>query len=142
MKLADIDPIIKAIEARHDNAEDLPPLTTGDFLRMLREASEPKTGGIQLIIREDGSAEQYDDTFDLTIHCTSEDEQKEVLKIMNQAEELRQLKSHGDLIDREVLKAHIDHECVRRRIFTGITIAEAMKQIANEVPVVIERSEE
>lgn len=43
MKLADIDPIIKAIEARQDNAEDLPPLTTGDFLRMLREASEPKT---------------------------------------------------------------------------------------------------
>ena len=43
MKPIDIDPIIKAIEARQDNAEDLPPLTTGDFLRMLREASEPKT---------------------------------------------------------------------------------------------------
>lgn len=43
MKLIDIDPIIKAIEARQDNAEDLPPLTTGDFLRMLREASEPET---------------------------------------------------------------------------------------------------
>ena len=98
--------------------------------------------GIQLIIREDGTAEQYDDTYDLTIHCTSEDEQREVLKIMNQAAELRQLKQHGDLIDREVLKAHIDSECVRRRIFTGITIAEAMKQIADEVPVVIEGSEE
>lgn len=97
--------------------------------------------GIQLIIRPDGVAERYDDTYDLTIHCTSEDEQKEVLKIMNQAAKLRQLKSHGDLIDREVLKAHIDSECVRRRIFTGITIAEAMKQIADEVPVVIEGSE-
>ena len=43
MKLIDIDPIIKAIEARQENAEDLPPLTTGDFLRMLREASEPET---------------------------------------------------------------------------------------------------
>ena len=96
---------------------------------------------IKLIIRPDGVAEQYDDTYDLTIHCTSEDEQREVLKIMNQAAELRQLKQHGDLIDREVLKAHIDSECVRRRIFTGITIAEAMKQIADEVPVVIERSE-
>ena len=99
------------------------------------------TDGIQLIIREDGVAEQYDDTYDLTIHCTSEDEQKEVLKIMNQAAELRQLKQHGNLIDLEVLKAHIDSECVRRRIFTGITIAEAMKQIADEVPVVIEGSE-
>ena len=97
--------------------------------------------GIQLIIRPDGVAEQYDDTFDLTIHCTSEDEQKEVLKIMETAAELRQLKQHGDLIDREVLKAHIDSECVRRRIFTGITIAEAMKQIADEVPVIIEGSE-
>lgn len=97
---------------------------------------------IKLIIRPDGVAEQYDDTYDLTIHCTSEDEQREVLKIMNQAAELRQLKQHGDLIDREVLKTHIDSECVRRRIFTGITIAEAMKQIADEVPVVIEGSEE
>ena len=43
MKPIDIDPIIKAIEARQENAEDLPPLTTGDFLRMLREASEPET---------------------------------------------------------------------------------------------------
>lgn len=98
--------------------------------------------GIQLIIREDGSAEKYDDTFDLTIHCTSEDEQREIIKIMNQAAELRQLKPHGDLIDRDALKAHIDHECVHRRIFTGITIAEAMKQIADEVPMVIEGSEE
>ena len=97
--------------------------------------------GIQLIIREDGIAEKYDDTYDLTIHCTSEEEQREVLKIMNQAAELRQLKPHGALIDREVLKAHIDSECVRRRIFTGITIAEAMKQIADEVPVIIEGSE-
>jgi hypothetical protein len=107
MKPIDIDPIIKAIEARQENAEDLPPLTTGDFLRMLREASEPKTDGIQLIIREDGTAEKYDDTYDLTIHCTSEDEQKEVLKIMNQAAKLRQLKQHGDLIDREVLNESI-----------------------------------
>ena len=61
------------------------------------------TDGIQLIIREDGTAEEYDDTYDLTIHCTSEDEQKEVLKIMNQAAELRQLKQHGDLIDRDAL---------------------------------------
>ena len=98
--------------------------------------------GIQLIIREDGTAEKYDDTFDLTIHCTSEDEQKEILKIMEAAANLRQLKWHGDLIDREALKAHIDHECVRRRIFTGITIAEAMKQIADEVPAVIEGSRE
>lgn len=43
MKLIDIDPIIKAIEARQENAEDLPPLTTGDFLRMLREASGLET---------------------------------------------------------------------------------------------------
>jgi hypothetical protein len=96
--------------------------------------------GIQLIIREDGTAEKYDDTYDLTIHCTSADEQREILKIMNQAAKLR--KPHGALIDIDALKEHIDSECVRRRVFTGITIAEAMKQIADEVPVVIEGSEE
>lgn len=63
--------------------------------------------GIQLIIREDGTAEQYDDTYDLTIHCTSEDEQKEILKIMETAAKLNWLKSHGALIDREVLNASI-----------------------------------
>ena len=58
---------------------------------------------IKLIIRPDGVAEQYDDTYDLTIHCTSEDEQREILKIMETAAKLRQLKSHGDLIDRDAL---------------------------------------
>lgn len=41
--------------------------------------------GIQLIIRPDGVAERYDDTYDLTIHCTSADEQREILKKMNAA---------------------------------------------------------
>lgn len=59
--------------------------------------------GIQLIIREDGTAEKYDDTYDLTIHCTSEDEQREVLKIMVVAAKLR--KPHGALIDRDAFKA-------------------------------------
>lgn len=58
---------------------------------------------IKLIIRPDGVAEQYDDTYDLTIHCTSEEEQREILKIMETAAKLRQLKSHGDLIDRDAL---------------------------------------
>ena len=58
---------------------------------------------IKLIIRPDGVAEQYDDTYDLTIHCTSEDEQREILKIMETAAKLRQLKSHGNLIDRDAL---------------------------------------
>ena len=60
------------------------------------------SNGIQLIIREDGTAEKYDDTYDLTIHCTSEDEQREIIKIMNQAANLR--KPHGALIDRDALK--------------------------------------
>ena len=41
--------------------------------------------GIQLIIREGGVAEIYDDTYDLTIHCTSADEQREILRKMNEA---------------------------------------------------------
>ena len=41
--------------------------------------------GIKLIIREGGVAEIYDDTYDLTIHCTSADEQREILRKMNEA---------------------------------------------------------
>ena len=137
MKLADIDPIIKAIEARQENAEDLPPLTAGDFLRMLREASEPKTGGIQMIIRGDGSAEQYDDTFDLTIHCTSEDEQKEVLKIMETAAKLR--KPHGALIDRDAL-GNIKFTDTNHDYRLGWN--EAIEAIVENADVIIERSGE
>lgn len=137
MKLANIDPIIKAIEARQDNAEDLPPMTEGDFLRMLREASEPKTGGIQLIIREDGTAERYDDTYDLTIHCTSEDEQREIIKIMNQAASLR--KPHGALIDRDVLK-NIKFTDTKHDYRLGWN--EAIEAIMENADVVIEGSEE
>ena len=41
--------------------------------------------GIQLIIRPDGVAERYDDTYDITIHCTSADEQREIIRKMNKA---------------------------------------------------------
>lgn len=41
--------------------------------------------GIQLIIKEGGVAEIYDDTYDLTIHCTSADEQREILRKINEA---------------------------------------------------------
>lgn len=41
--------------------------------------------GIQLIIREGGVAEIYDNTYDMTIHCTSADEQREILRKMNEA---------------------------------------------------------
>ena len=41
--------------------------------------------GIQLFISPDGVAERYDDTYDITIHCTSADEQREILKKMNEA---------------------------------------------------------
>lgn len=63
---------------------------------------------IKLIIRPDGVAEQYDDTYDLTIHCTSEDEQREILKIMEMAAKLR--KPHGALIDRDAMIAQMESD--------------------------------
>lgn len=47
--------------------------------------SSRETDGIKLIIREGGVAEIYDDTYDLTIHCTSADEQREIIRKMNEA---------------------------------------------------------
>ena len=96
------------------------------------------TDGIQLIIREDGTAEKYDDTYDLTIHCTSEDEQREILKIMNQAAELRQLKPHGALIDRDALK-NIKFTDTNHDYRLGWN--EAVEAIMENADVVIEGSE-
>ena len=42
-------------------------------------------GMIMLTFDEDGKAEIYDDEFDITIHCTSQEDHDEVLKILRSA---------------------------------------------------------
>lgn len=38
---------------------------------------------LMLMITDDGVAEVYDDTYDITIHCTSEEEQKKAVEVIN-----------------------------------------------------------
>lgn len=38
---------------------------------------------LKMIMNDDGVFEEYDDTYDLTIHCTSQEEQDEVLMKLN-----------------------------------------------------------
>lgn len=42
---------------------------------------------LKLIANDDGVFEEYDDTYDLTIHCTSQEEQDEVLLKLNKTVE-------------------------------------------------------
>ena len=42
---------------------------------------------LKMIINADGVFEEYDDTYDLTIHCTSQEEQDEVLLRLNKTVE-------------------------------------------------------
>lgn len=39
--------------------------------------------GIKIYFDEDGIAKEYDDTYDITIHCESEEEQNELLDRLN-----------------------------------------------------------
>lgn len=39
--------------------------------------------GITLMIGEDGIAREYDDTYDITIHCESEEEQRQAIERIN-----------------------------------------------------------
>lgn len=39
--------------------------------------------GLKIIANENGTFSEYDDTFDITIHCQSEEEQDEVLAKLN-----------------------------------------------------------
>lgn len=39
--------------------------------------------GLQAILNDDGVFEEYDDTYNLTIHCESAEEQEEVLNKLN-----------------------------------------------------------
>ena len=41
---------------------------------------------IKFYFGEDGIAREYDDTYDITIHCTSQEEQDNVLKKLNREE--------------------------------------------------------
>lgn len=46
MKIIDAEPIIRRLDEYNENAEVLPPLSIGDFIRMLKAAPEvPKAGG-------------------------------------------------------------------------------------------------
>lgn len=38
---------------------------------------------IKVLANEDGTFEEYDDTYDITIHCTSEEEQNKVVDILS-----------------------------------------------------------
>ena len=42
---------------------------------------------LKMIMNDDGVFEEYDDTYDLTIHCTSQEEQDEVLLRLNKTVE-------------------------------------------------------
>lgn len=63
---------------------------------------------LKIIANEDGTFSEYDDTFDITIHCQSEEEQNEVLATLN-APQLC-----GDCISREkalqIIRAWFDRE--------------------------------
>lgn len=37
---------------------------------------------MQLIQNEDGTFSEYDDTYDITIHCGTEEEQKKVIELL------------------------------------------------------------
>lgn len=54
--------------------------------------------GIMLVLGEDGVAREYDDTWDITIHCESEEEQKAVCEKLNNLN--REVKDLTDTISR------------------------------------------
>ena len=72
------------------------------------------SGEIMLVFGEDGVAREYDDAWDITIHCESEEEQKAVLeKIKNSNQEAKaQLSAEGttsDLISRQDAIEVVEH---------------------------------
>ena len=57
---------------------------------------------IMLVFGEDGVAREYDDTWDITIHCESEEEQKAVLeKLNNSNQEAQELSKNSPKLDKE-----------------------------------------
>ena len=63
------------------------------------QKGEPMSDGIMLVFGEDGVAREYDDTWDITIHCESEEEQKAVWEKLNNLN--REVKNLTDTISRQ-----------------------------------------
>lgn len=81
--------------------------------------------GIMLVFGEDGVAREYDDTWDITIHCESEEEQKAVWEKLNNLN--REVKNLTDTISRQ---AAID--AADRADYTGLAV-EDVKKVTDEV---------
>lgn len=78
---------------------------------------------IKFYFGEDGIAREYDDTYDITIHCTSQEEQDNVLEKLNREEcpdaisrqvvlDLPRIKTHNQWGN--VIKESVDVEGVRQ----------------------------
>jgi hypothetical protein len=70
---------------------------------------------IELYQKKDGFWDIYDDTYDITIHCESEEEQKEVVKKLTKMVPLEEIEkaydsimdvAEGGYVDIEEIKVH------------------------------------
>lgn len=112
---------------------------------------------IMLVFGEDGVARKYDDAWDITIHCESEEEQKAVLEKLNNSnqEAKTQLSAEGttsDLISRQdaievieemqmpIMRSMFPEE---QFVFKGMSEAlSAIKDLPSAHPEIEERKEE
>ena len=76
---------------------------------------------LNIIQNEDGTFSEYDDTFDITIHCKSEEEQNEVLAKLNAPKALEQDPCE-DAISRQAVL-----DLIEREEFKGDAISEIEK---------------
>ena len=58
------------------------------------DADKDEQRPIYIIQRPDGLFETYDDTYDLTIHCTSQEEQDAVLARLNTEDTIEKIKTN------------------------------------------------
>lgn len=69
---------------------------------MSPQQMENRMNGMTLLLSKEGNAREYDDTYDIVIHCGSEEEQKKCRKMLkgmqwNPADESPEGESHGFL---------------------------------------------
>ena len=63
---------------------------------------------LKIIQNEDGTFSEYDDTFDITIHCKSEEEQNEVLAKLNTPQQ-----KMGRWVEEDMFDGDVAYRCTK-----------------------------
>lgn len=89
---------VAVIKSKELLKEAMKKLAKYEDLEDIKEEQE-KDISLKVMVNANGEAELYDDTWDITIHCTSQEEHKRCVELLNLAGKYKNLAEQGRLVE-------------------------------------------